>query len=190
MGNAINTYNQSGGAVTYTSQSMPDGAKATARANIGAGTSNFSGNYNDLTNKPTILTEEDVSSAVDSYNRSGGAVTYTSQSMNDNAKAMARANIGALGATTEVYYNEGGLLTGKSTSFTLADYSWLCFAYIGDNGIDTKFFPRTLISKQSTYTIAFTTSNGIYQIKSTGVTATQANAETKGTLLGIYGIKN
>lgn len=36
------------------SQSFTDTEKAQARANIGAGTSNFSGSYDDLTNKPTI----------------------------------------------------------------------------------------------------------------------------------------
>lgn len=36
------------------SQSFTDEEKAQARANIGAGTSNFSGSYDDLTNKPTI----------------------------------------------------------------------------------------------------------------------------------------
>lgn len=36
------------------SQSFTDTERAQARANIGAGTSNFSGSYDDLTNKPTI----------------------------------------------------------------------------------------------------------------------------------------
>lgn len=35
-------------------QSLTDAQKTQARTNIGAGTSNFSGNYNDLTNKPNI----------------------------------------------------------------------------------------------------------------------------------------
>lgn len=37
-----------------TSQSLTGRQKEKARANIGAGTSNFSGNYNDLDNKPTL----------------------------------------------------------------------------------------------------------------------------------------
>lgn len=37
-------------------QSLSDSEKQQARANIGAGTSNFSGNYNDLSSKPTIPT--------------------------------------------------------------------------------------------------------------------------------------
>lgn len=39
--------------VKYTAQTLTDAQKSQARSNIGAGTSNFSGNYNDLTNKPT-----------------------------------------------------------------------------------------------------------------------------------------
>ena len=41
-------------AVRYVSQTLTDAQKTQARSNIGAGTSSFSGNYNDLTNKPTI----------------------------------------------------------------------------------------------------------------------------------------
>ena len=54
------------GAVRYdtASQGLTITQKANARTNIGAGTSSFSGNYNDLTNKPTIpsaITESTVS---------------------------------------------------------------------------------------------------------------------------------
>ena len=41
-------------AVTYTVQTLTEEQKTQARANIGAGTSNFSGSYNDLRNKPNI----------------------------------------------------------------------------------------------------------------------------------------
>ena len=41
-------------AVKYTSQTLTDAEKTQARTNIGAGTSSFSGSYNDLTNKPSI----------------------------------------------------------------------------------------------------------------------------------------
>lgn len=43
-------------AVKYTEQTLTDEQKSQARANIGAGTSNFSGSFNDLTDKPTIDT--------------------------------------------------------------------------------------------------------------------------------------
>lgn len=41
---------------TVASQGLTNAEKSNARANIGAGTSSFSGNYNDLSNKPTIPT--------------------------------------------------------------------------------------------------------------------------------------
>ena len=41
---------------TVANQGLTDTEKSNARSNIGAGTSSFSGNYNDLTNKPTIPT--------------------------------------------------------------------------------------------------------------------------------------
>lgn len=41
-------------AATYTAQTLTEEQKTQARANIGAGTSNFSGSYNDLTHKPNI----------------------------------------------------------------------------------------------------------------------------------------
>ena len=43
-------------AVGYDAQTLTDAQKTQARTNIGAGTSSFSGNYNDLKNKPTIPT--------------------------------------------------------------------------------------------------------------------------------------
>lgn len=41
-------------AVTYTAQTLTEEQKTQARANIGAGTSNFSGSYNDLNDQPNI----------------------------------------------------------------------------------------------------------------------------------------
>lgn len=43
--------------VKYTTQSLTNEQKSQARVNIGAGTSNFDGNYNSLANKPTIPTK-------------------------------------------------------------------------------------------------------------------------------------
>jgi len=39
---------------TEANQGLTDTEKSNARSNIGAGTSSFSGSYNDLTDKPTI----------------------------------------------------------------------------------------------------------------------------------------
>ena len=53
-------------AVKYTTQTLTDDQKTQARTNIGAGTSSFSGSYNDLSNKPTIPTKvTDLTDAAD-----------------------------------------------------------------------------------------------------------------------------
>ena len=59
-------------AVLYTQQSLTDEQKAQARSNIGAGESGFSGDYNDLTNKPFI-----PSKTSDLTNDSGFITDYT-----------------------------------------------------------------------------------------------------------------
>lgn len=48
------------GAVGYESQSLTTAQKTQARTNIGAGTSNFSGSYEDLSNKPFYTTTENL----------------------------------------------------------------------------------------------------------------------------------
>ena len=67
------------GAVRYdTEQTLTDPQKEQARINIGAGTSNFSGNYEDLENKPTIPT---IPENISAFNNDAGYVTETE--MND-----------------------------------------------------------------------------------------------------------
>ncbi len=51
-------------AVQYVAQSLTDEQKTQARENIGAGTSSFSGSYNDLTNKPAIPTQVTIDSTL------------------------------------------------------------------------------------------------------------------------------
>lgn len=51
-------------AVQYVAQSLTDEQKTQARRNIGAGTSSFSGSYNDLTSKPTIPTQVTIDSTL------------------------------------------------------------------------------------------------------------------------------
>ena len=113
-------------AVLYsTSQSLTTDQKTQARTNIGAGTSNFDGDYDSLTHKPTIpkktsqlendsnfattsqveakyakpkggIPKTDLATAVqNSLTAADNAVKYTNQSLTDAQKDQARKNIGA-----------------------------------------------------------------------------------------------
>ena len=81
-------------AVKTVAQNLTDAQKIQARANIGAGTSNFSGSFNDLSDKPTIpnktsdltndsgyITENDV--PVKSVNSKTGNVVLTQDDVGD-----------------------------------------------------------------------------------------------------------
>lgn len=66
---------------TVVSQGLSDTEKSNARANIGAGTSSFSGNYNDLTNKPTIPAAYSLPLSTSTV-RGGVKVGYTANGKN------------------------------------------------------------------------------------------------------------
>lgn len=113
-------------AVKITAQSLSDAQKAQARTNIGAGTSSFSGDYGDLSNKPTIpsktsdLTNDsgfiDAAGApVQSVDGATGVVTtnavkVVTQTLTEAQKGVARANIGA---GTSSFSGDYGDLTNK-----------------------------------------------------------------------------
>ncbi len=121
--------------VSFKKQSLSDAEKQQARENIGAGTSNFSGSYNDLTDKPDIpqntvsfqaqsLSDAEKQQARENIgagtsNFSGnyddlsnkptvpqGAVLYNQQTLNDGQKAQARENIGAGTSNFSGSYND------------------------------------------------------------------------------------
>ena len=60
---------------TVASQGLSNTEKSNARANIGAGTSSFSGSYNDLSNKPTIPTKTSQLTNDSGYTTNTGTVT-------------------------------------------------------------------------------------------------------------------
>lgn len=80
-------------AVKTTTQTLTDAQKQQARTNIGAGTSSFDGNYNSLTNKPTIPTKTSqltndsgfiTDAALTGYAKTTDIPTKTSQLENDS----------------------------------------------------------------------------------------------------------
>ena len=96
----VSTVDGSSGAVTTnavktTTQSLSDAQKTQARTNIGAGTSSFSGDYDDLSNKPTIPTKTSdltndsgflTDAPVDSVNGKTGAVELAASDVGAVAK--------------------------------------------------------------------------------------------------------
>ena len=92
---------------TVDSQGLTDKEKSNARANIGAGTSSFSGSYNDLTNKPTIPT---VNNATLTIQKNGTTVnTFTA-----NASSNVTANITVPTNVSELT-NDAGYTTNTGT---------------------------------------------------------------------------
>ena len=80
-------------AVKTTTQTLTDAQKQQARTNIGAGTSSFDGDYNSLTNKPTIPTKTSqltndsgfiTDAALTGYAKTTDIPTKTSQLENDS----------------------------------------------------------------------------------------------------------
>lgn len=80
-------------AVKTTAQTLTDAQKAKARTNIGAGTSSFSGAYDDLTGKPTIPSKTSeldndsgfiTNTALEPYAKTADVPTKTSQLNNDS----------------------------------------------------------------------------------------------------------
>ena len=80
-------------AVKTTTQTLTDDQKQQARTNIGAGTSSFDGDYNSLTNKPTIPTKTSqltndsgfiTDAALTGYAKTTDIPTKTSQLENDS----------------------------------------------------------------------------------------------------------
>ena len=129
----VSTVDGSSGAVTTnavktTAQSLSDAQKTQARTNIGAGTSSFSGNYGDLSNKPTIPSKtSDLTNDSGFINASGApvqsvdgdtgtvttnAVKVVAQTLTEAQKGIARTNIGA---GTSSFSGDYGDLRNKPT---------------------------------------------------------------------------
>ena len=134
--------------VSFKKQSLSETEKQQARQNIGAGTSNFSGSYNDLTDKPDIPQN---------------TVSFQAQSLSDAEKQQARQNIGAGTSNFSGSYNDltdkpagGGGVTswGNATGdIVLGDG----FYFNDDNKAETLIsgtYFSNIIAPNSNYAIA------------------------------------
>lgn len=138
-------------AVSYESQSLTEAQKAQARANIGAGASGFSGNYEDLENKPDIpdaladLTSDATHRTVTDTEKSNwnaakthASSTHARTDATKVADSTTNGNILINGTETNVYthpnsgvtagtyksvtVNAQGHITGGTNPTTLAGY--------------------------------------------------------------------
>ena len=87
-------------AVLTSAQTLTDTQKSQARSNIGAGTSSFSGSYNDLKNKPTIPT---VNNGTLTIQKNGANV----QTFTANQSTNVTANITVPTSTNDLTNNSG-----------------------------------------------------------------------------------
>lgn len=102
---------------TEANQGLTSTEQSNARTNIGAGTSNFDGQYSSLSGKPTI-----PSKTSDLTNDSGfisykAVSTVANQGLSDTEKSNARSNIGAGSSSFSGSYND---LTNKPALKTVA----------------------------------------------------------------------
>lgn len=91
-------------AVLYTPQELTEEQKLQARINIGAGTSNFSGSYNDLTDKPEVgepIAEAIRDNTTQIISKSGGLKL---------GGAFASPYVTSIGIGTSAYGNDAGTI--------------------------------------------------------------------------------
>ena len=121
---------------TVANQGLTEAEKSNARANIGAGVSSFSGSYNDLTNKPTIPTNNNQLTNGAGYITSSG----TAKTISDTLPISK----GGTGQTTGVNAANvliNSLSTGESTP-TDADY--YISQYVGGGTKTTTYHRRPM----------------------------------------------
>lgn len=107
--------------VKYTAQTLTDAQKSQARSNIGAGTSDFSGSYNDLSDKPTNLVTTDTEQNIT------GKKTVVSPSNTDDSTQIANTSWVRENYQATCYAgrdsNETGTMYFKVASYTtVANY--------------------------------------------------------------------
>ena len=102
--------------VKYTAQTLTDAQKSQARTNIGAGTSNFSGNYNDLSHLPTIPAAANNGKLTIQKNGTDVATFTANQSTNTTANITVPTQVSEL-------TNDSGYITSNGSVKSVIDYN-------------------------------------------------------------------
>lgn len=131
--------------VSFEAQSLSSSQQAQARSNIGAGTSSFSGSYDDLSNKPTIpTTTASVTQNSTAALTSGGAYTALANKADKSS------------TVSDVSYDSNNKKIQKTINGTTTDVITL-----GDNAFTSTTIPTTTDTVASGNSSALT-SNGAY----------------------------
>lgn len=125
--------------VKYTAQTLTDAQKSQARSNIGAGTSNFSGNYNDLSNKPNIPTKTSEITNDSGFITSNGSVKSVID-YNDTSKKIKIGYAGTGISGDGIKYIAGYTAGDSESEARIKDISkdalknWLGYAAVATSG--------------------------------------------------------
>lgn len=126
---------------TVANQGLTDTEKSNARSNIGAGSSSFSGSYNDLTDKPTIPT---VNNATLTIQKNGTTVNTFTANASSNVTANITVPINVSELTNDSGYTTNiGTVTGVkvgSTSYSPSDGIVSLPAYPSDTNNRRAFY--------------------------------------------------
>lgn len=178
---------------TVANQGLTDTEKSNARTNIGAGTSSFSGSYNDLTNKPSIPSGAAASKGVDT------SISAASTSTNlPTSKAVASFVEGKGYKTTDNNTTYSLSKSGSTITLTGSDGSKTSVTDSSGSSGSSVSFTRNLTSgtKVGTITIdgtstdlyAPTDTNTTYSagtgLSLSGTTFNHKNSVTSGTAQG------
>ena len=118
--------------VNYTAQSLTTEQKAQARTNIGAGTSDFSGDYRDLSNKPTIPEPTTISTDVKT-DKNTNAKAAGAKAVYDEVHPPVATVRYSWGMSPNVFYNLGELsgniifLFATPDDINIVNHYYFCF---------------------------------------------------------------
>lgn len=139
--------------VKYTAQTLTAAQKSQARSNIGAGTSNFSGNYNDLSHLPTIPAA--ANNGTLTIQKNGTKV----QTFTANQSSSVTANITVPTKVSELT-NDSGFITSDGSVKRVIDYNdtskniKIGYSGAGITGGDIKYIAGYTVSDGTTGNVA------------------------------------